>query len=82
MEGFTHAVQTESLSILRKYFRDLQMQGAVTAIDAVVSAATGVTMGSQGHGGFTGRSRGHGGFCGWSQGHGGRPVTKKNDSAA
>ena len=50
-------------------------QGAVTPIDAVVSAATGVTMGSQGHGGFAGRSRGHGGFCGWSQGHGGRPVT-------
>ena len=45
-------------------------QGAVTPIDAVVSAATGVTMGSQGHGGFAGRSRGHGGFCGWSQGHG------------
>ena len=27
-------------------------QGAVTPIDAVVSAATGVTMRSQGHGGF------------------------------
>ena len=53
-----------------------QRQGAVTPIDAVVSAATGVTMGSQGHGGFVGRSRGHGGFCGWSQGHGGRPVIK------
>ena len=45
-------------------------QGAVTPIDAVVSAATGVTMGSQGHGGFAGRSRGDGIFCGWSQGHG------------
>ena len=38
------------------------LQGVVTPIDAVVSAATGVTMGSQGHGGFAGRSRGHGGF--------------------
>ena len=28
------------------------LQGAVTPIDAVVSAATGVTMRSQGHGGF------------------------------
>ena len=28
------------------------VQGAVSPIDAVVSAATGVTMRSQGHGGF------------------------------
>ena len=30
----------------------IDMQGAVTHIDAAVSAATGVTMRSQGHGGF------------------------------
>ena len=57
-------------------------QGAVTPIDAVVSAATGVTMGSQDHGGFAGRSRGHGSFCGWSQDHGGRPVTKNKHFSA
>ena len=34
-----------------------EMQGAVTPIDSVVSAATGITMRSQGHGGFDGRLR-------------------------
>ena len=37
-----------------------QIQGAVAHIDAVVSAATGVTMRSQGYGGFLKAVLGHG----------------------
>ena len=44
-------------SVLKSIENPWKMQGAVTPIDAVVSALTGITMWSQGHEGFDGRFR-------------------------